>query len=63
LTHEQGNAHWLSWRKGVLTAYKTKNGMRKVLTPHCQTMKHDSVHAAFAELESKLQLPKSWGKK
>lgn len=64
LTHSTPGqrSHWFRIEHGVIAAFNTKNGNKKVLQPVCQTHSHDTMHAAWAEMEAVLALPRAWGK-
>jgi hypothetical protein len=60
LTHPSKTALWMSCERGVLSAMKGKFKLREGPNVVHKTLKHSSVHAMFADMESQIELPKSW---
>jgi hypothetical protein len=63
LTHPTSSAHWLSLERGVLCAIKGKNNPQGANNVVHKTLKHDTLHAVFADMEEQLILPVSWNYK
>ena len=63
LSHPSKTAHWMSFEMGVLEAVKGQSSMGKPKNVVHQTSKYTSLHAAFADMEDMIVLPKSWIKK
>lgn len=60
LTHPSKIAFWMSCERGVLSAMKGKFKFGVGPNVVHKTLKHNSVHAMFADMESQIELSKSW---
>jgi hypothetical protein len=60
LTYSSSISYYMTLEFGILKAMKGKFNPRKGENVLYQTLKHDSLHAVFADMESQLVLPKSW---
>ncbi len=60
LTHSTSIYYWMKLEHGVLSAIKGRSQMKKEDKVVFQTMKHDTLHALFVDMESQLVIPKGW---
>ena len=60
LTYSSSIAYYMTLEFGILKAMKGKINPKKGENVVHETLKHDSLHALFADMESQLVLPKSW---
>jgi hypothetical protein len=60
LTRPNKSGHWMSLEHGVLSAGKGKVTRKKSPTLQYKTLKHDSLHKLFTDMELHIVIPKSW---
>lgn len=60
LTRPTKSSHWFNLEHGVLSAGKGKVTRKKSPDVQYKTLKHDSLHNLFTDMEMHLSIPKSW---